>query len=404
MNRTPHVTDAPYLDITDPSFSMHSEAVRDARERSWYARTNYGLAVLRYAEVTELLRHPSLVQGSARWPDHHGVHDGPFHAWWARNLLVLEGDEHHRIRRLLNPAFSTRSARRLEPVFTEVAEELVSSFAGRGHAEFVSEFAEPYATRALCAMMALPHSDWPFIAEHANTIGLALTVSVRDDIDRIDAAVRALHDYVETLIAARVADPGEDIVSQLVHTSAEDGDRLSAAELRNAVVLMLFGGMDTTRNQLGLMLRTFLRLPDQWELVASRPELARAATEEALRVAPTTTWVTREAAETFSFGGVEITEGTTVHLFTRAAGTDPRAYPGGGDVDVTAEERRPHRTFGGGIHHCIGHQIARTDLAVALRVLTGRLTDVHPAGGDEWLPDSGNTGPIRYPITFTARA
>lgn len=402
MNRSPHVTDPPYLDITDPSFSMHSETVRAAREQSWYARTNYGLAVLRYAEVTELLRNPSLVQGSARWPDHHGVHDGVFHDWWAKNLLVLEGDEHHRIRRLLNPAFSTRRSRALEPVFTEVAEELVAGFADRGHAEFVDDFAEPYATRALCAMMALPHEDWPFIAEHANTIGLALTVSVREDIDRIDAAVRALHDYVEALIARRAADPGDDIVSALVHHS-EDGEKLSAAELRNALVLMLFGGMDTTRNQLGLMLQTFIRHPDQWELIARQPELARAGMEEALRVNPTTTWVTREATETFEFQDLEIREGTTVHLFTYSAGGDPRAYPDGDDVDITETGRRPHRAFGGGIHHCIGHSIARTDMSVALRVLAERLTDIRPAGGDEWLPDSGNTGPIRYPITFTPR-
>lgn len=397
-----NVSDAPYLDISDPAFSMRSEAVRDARDRSWFARTNYGLAVLRYAEVRQLLKNPSLTQGSARWPDHHGVHGGTFHEWWVKNLLVLEGDEHHRIRRLLTPAFTVAAARRLEPAFAEVAGELVDGFAGRGHAEFVSEFSEPYAARALCTMMGLPHEDWTFVAEHANTIGLALAVSISDDIDRIDVAVQALYSYAEKLIADRLAHPADDIVTRLVNHS-EAGDKLSAAELRNALVLMVFGGMDTTRNQLGLIMQTFANDPAQWELVAEHPELARPAMEEALRVAPTTTWVTREAAETFEFQGVEFTKGTTVHLFAYASGTDPEVYPDGDTVDVTATDRIAHNTFGGGIHHCLGHQIARADMSVALATLTRRLTNVRPAGGDEWLPDSGNTGPIRYPITFDQR-
>ena len=394
--------DVPFLDLSDPSFSMHSPAVRDARERSWYARTDHGIAVLRHAEVKQLLKSPSLSQGSARWPDHQGVHDGAFHSWWTRNLLVLEGDEHHRIRRLLTPVFTVAGARRLEPAFSEIAEELVAGFAGRGTAEFVSEFAAPYAARALCTLMGLPHADWPFVAEHAGTIGLALGVGIRDEIDRIDLAVQALYGYVEKLIADRLAHPADDIVTRLVNHS-EAGEKLSQIELRNALVLMIFGGMDTTRNQLGLIVATFVRDPAQWELLADRPELTRAAVEEALRIAPTTSWITREAVETFEFQDVQISRGTTVHLFATASGSDPRTYPDGDHVDVTDTDRTPHHAFGGGIHHCIGHQIARADMTVALRVLTRTLTDVRPAGRQAWLPDSGNTGPTRYPVTFTKR-
>ncbi|MET8427637.1 cytochrome P450 [Nocardia sp. NPDC004860] len=402
MSTTADVGDAPYLDISAHDFSMHSESVRNARAASFYARTNYGLAILRYSEVTQLLKSPSLAQGSARWPDHHGVHSGIFYEWWSKNLLVLEGDEHHRIRRLLNPAFSPTAARRLEPQFEAIAQELVAAFADRGEAEFVHEFAEPYATRALCVMLGLPQDAWPFIADRANTIGLALSVSIKEDIDKIDQAVQELYDYVEKLIAERTAAPSDDIISRLVQFT-DSGDKLTPAELRNALVLMLFGGMDTTRNQLGLALQTYIRNPDQWELLAARPELARSATEEALRVNPTTTWVTREAIETFEFQGLEIQAGTTVHLLTYTSGTDPLAYPDGDDVAIDARNRPPHHTFGGGMHHCLGHYIARADISVALPILARELTDIRCPGGDEWLPDSGNTGPIRYPITFDKR-
>lgn len=183
MSSTLPVDEAPYFNISDPSFAMHSDELRTARDSSWYARTNYGFAILRYAEVTELLKSPQLSQGSAQWPDHHGVTTGSFHDWWTKNLLVLEGDSHHRIRRLLNPAFSPTMAKNLEPAFLELAKELVANFADKGEVEFVSEFSEPYATRALCIMLDLPHSDWEFIAHHANIIGFGLSVQIQEKID-----------------------------------------------------------------------------------------------------------------------------------------------------------------------------------------------------------------------------
>ena len=318
---------------------------------------------------------------------------------------MLEGEEHHRIRRLLNPAFSPTMARRLEPEFVTVAEELIGEMVAkheRGEQiEFVGDFAEPYATRALCAMLGLPHEHWQFIADRANTVGYALSVSIKEDIERIDVAVTELYEFVDQLIAERREAPGEDVVSRLVKFS-EDGDKLSDTELRNALVLMLFGGMDTTRNQIGLLVQTFIRNPEQWELLAKRPELAKAALEEGLRVNPTTRWVTREANEDFNFDGLDIAKGTTVHLFTMTSGTDPAAYPDG-DIDLLAEDRKPHHTFGGGMHHCLGHYIARGDMSVALPLLAARFTDLACPGDDEWLPDSGNTGPIRYPLTFSLR-
>ncbi|WP_017793477.1 cytochrome P450 [Leucobacter salsicius] len=398
---------APYLDISAPEFAMNSEAVREARDRSWYAKTNYGYGVLRYQEVTELLKHPSLNQGSAKWPDHHGVHSGIFHEWWAKNLLVLEGEEHHRIRRLLNPAFSPTVARRLVPEFEAISRELIDEMKRKHNAgeqvEFVADFAEPFATRALCAMMGLPHEHWEFIASRANTVGLALSVSIKDDIEEVDVAVQELYDFVERLIAERREQPGEDVVSRLVQFS-ESGDKLSDAELRNALVLMLFGGMDTTRNQLGLLLQTFMRNPAQWELLAADPATyTKPALEEGLRVNPTTRWVTREANEDFDFKGLFIEKGTTVHLFTMSSGTDPEAYPDP-EINIQSEARKQHHTFGGGVHHCLGHYIARADMSVALPMLAESFTNISCPGGDEWLPDSGNHGPIRLPITFELRS
>lgn len=395
-------TNVPYLNIADSAFAMQSEELRAARDASWYAETNYGIAVLRHEDVGALLRNEDLIQGSAKWPDHHGVHSGTFYDWWRKNLLVLEGEDHHRIRRLLNPAFSPKSARQFSAEFRRLADELIDAFIDEGTCEFVNDFSEPFATRALCIMLGIPESEWPTIARLASTVGYALGITIKEELPKIDAAVAELYEYAENLITDRRANPGDDLVSKLVNENAH-GAKLSDAELRNGIVLLIFGGMDTTRNQIGLGLQSYIHQPDQWELLAGDPEgLGRKAVEEMMRVNPTTRWVTREALNDIEYKGLEIPSGTTVHLFTLASGQDPQAYPDP-DIDLLAEHQ-PHFGFGGGVHHCLGQHVARADMIQAFQALSTRLTNLQiVAGGDEWLPDSGNTGPVKLQITFDRR-
>src|SRR5690348_8011381 len=405
ITRTPDPA-VPYFDVADPAFCVTSAEVRRAREAGWYARTSYGLAVLRHDQMSRLIRHPALRQGSRLWPAHHGITSGPFADWWASWVLNLEGEAHQRMRRLLSPAFSRRIVEALRPRFADLAGELADSFAGTGRCEFMADFAEPYAARVIAIMLGIAEQEWHRIAAESATLGLAMGVRIREHLPRIEAALAALYEYADPVIATRRRDPRDDLVTNLVKSQADE-DGLTDAELRDALVLLIFGGFDTTRNQLGLAMQVFLEHPGQWRLLSERPELGAAAVEEVMRVRPTTTWVTREALADFTFDGLDIEAGTTIHLFCASAGTDggPAGSPqaGGGDFDITATGRPPHFGFGGGIHYCLGHYVARADMATALTVLAGRLGDPRPAGEAVWLPDSGNTGPVRLPISFTGR-
>ncbi|MFF0447900.1 cytochrome P450 [Streptomyces sp. NPDC004609] len=398
MTGTATTDAAPYFDVADPGFSITSAAVHEARESGWYARTNYGLAILRYDEVGRLLKHPRLRQGSVAWPAHNGVTEGPFADWWASWVLNKEGEEHHRLRRLMNPAFSPKLIGSLVPRFQALADELIDGFAEAGRCEFVSEFAEPYAARVIAVMLGIPESQWPVIARESTTLGLAMGVTVRQDLGRIEEALAALYAYADELIADRRRHERDDFVSRLVSAS-RDTDKLSDAELRDGLLLLIFGGFDTTRNQLGLAMQSFVRHPGQWRLLAERPDLGTRAVEEVMRVNPTVRWVTREAVEDFTFQGLDIEAGTTVHLWSESAGTDPRVFSER-SFDITAE-RKPHFGFGGGAHHCLGHFVARSDMSEALPLLARRMRDPRIGEGAEWLPDSGNTGPVRLPLTFT---
>ncbi len=389
-----------FFDLADPGFSVTSAEVHQARQACWWARTSYGIAVLRYDQASRLLRHPSLRQGSVAWPGHHGITSGPFADWWAGWVLNMEGADHRRLRKLLNPAFSRRLVVAMEPRFRALAGELVDSFAEPGRCEFMADFAEPYAARVITVMLGIPEGQWPVIARDSVTLGLAMGVGINEHLGQIEAALGRLYAYADALIADRRAAPQDDCVTSMVRAHTDE-DRLSEAELRDTLVLLMFGGFDTTRNQLGLAMQTFIDHPGQWRLLGQRPGLAPAAVGEVMRVSPTTTWVTREAVADFTFDGLDIRAGTTIHLFCESAGTDPRA---GLDVafDIGAPGRPPHLAFGGGVHYCLGHLVARADMSVALAVLARRLREPRVCGEPVWLPCSGNTGPARLPLAFRA--
>ena len=371
------------FDLSDPTFDVTSPAVHAARDESWYVETNWGWAVLRYAEVSALLRDRRFRQGNARWPAQNGIHSGLFSDWWQETLLSLEGDDHARIRRLMVPSFQA------------LANELIDGFADRGSVELIGEFAEPYAARIICRLLGLDEEHWRQVAHWADDLGASFSIDVGRQVPRIEAALTGLHGYLDEVVADRLAHPREDLVTTLVQAT-EDGERLTRHELGVALVFLAFAGMETTRNQIGLALQTLLRHPDQWRLLGERPDLGRQAVEEVMRVNPTVTWVTREAIEDVEFQGLHIPAGGIVQMLSHSAGTDPAAMPDPA-FDIT-QQRPPHHGFGAGVHHCLGHFVARTDMPLLAR----RMPDAVPDGPGEWLPVSGNTGALSFPIRFRA--
>ena len=134
--------------------------------------------MLRYAEVSALLRDRRFRQGNARWPAQNGIHSGLFSDWWQETLLSLEGDDHARIRRLMVPAFRNKTIAAMRPRFQALANELIDGFAERGSVEFISEFAEPYAARIICVLLGLPEDNWLQVAHWADDLGASFSIDV----------------------------------------------------------------------------------------------------------------------------------------------------------------------------------------------------------------------------------
>ena len=385
----------PYLDLGAPGFSTRGPEVTAAREAGWCARTPVGLAVLRHREAGLLLRDRRLRQGSHAWPEMQGL-EGPFAAFWRRSIIAQEGAPHKALRRLAQAALSDDYVLSLSPAFESSARALLEGLRARGSFEFIEGFTEPFAAQAICRILGLPDSEADSIGRNASALGLAMGPRAKEFEPRFNAATEALMGLAERLIArAEAGADRESYVARLLAAAAETGvsDRQVLLDL---VVISIFGGVDTTRAQLGFAVALFIAHPGQWQALRADPGLVPQAIEEVIRTWPTTTWSTREAVEEFEFGGVTIREGETIHLFVSATGRDPLVC-GDERFDITVR-RKAHFGFGGGAHHCLGQFMARTDMSRALEVLAAAWERIEWAGEPEWLPDSGNTSPLRMPI------
>jgi cytochrome P450 len=397
---TPH-----QLDVTAPDFAPWGPDVAAARAACWRADTPIGPAVLRHEDVATLLRDRRFGQGSAIFLDIQGIGDGPLLRWWRDMLLNLEGPRHDRLRRLIVPAFRPPVVDALRPRMRlhiqAVLEELLRDEAdGEVSCDAVAAIADPYPVAVLSDLLEIPDEDRSRVRRWATDLGLAFTFEVAAHLERIEAALIGLYEVADRLIAERRRRPGDDFISQLV-AAEEAGDRLSEAELRNMVATTLFAGHDTTKHQLALALYTFASEASSWDLLAAHPQLAPAAVEEVMRVAPAVPAILRLALEDVSYRDLEIPAGTLVALLVASANTDPDAF-GEAPFDLTSQRPR-QLTFGGGVHHCVGHLLARAEMEEALPRLAAAFTDLRITGPVQWRPPTGIAGPSTLPLTFRLR-
>ena len=386
-----------FLDFSKPGFSTKSEAIKEARANHWYARTPLGLAILTHEHVGRLLRDRRLRQGSYAWPKSQNA-TGSFAEFWKRSIISLEGPKHKTIRALAMKALSEQFVLSLVPQFDEIATDLCQSLSMKGQCEFQSDFAMPFSGSAICALLKLPFNDWKAVAEDASTLGLAMGLHYKKYEARVNAACDRLTALAEQLIKRAKANRSEaDLVGRLI--SFNDPIKgVSHQDLIDLIVIMIFGGVDTTRSQLGFLMALFARYPDQWVDLRRDLSLVPNAVEEAIRAWPTTTWATRETTEAFECDGVLFPKGITVHLLVHSSAKDP-ALGEVAEFDIHARQKR-HHGFGGGAHHCLGHFVARTDMDRALRHLAKALIAFEINGRAVYLPDSGNTSPKFLPLKY----
>ena len=385
--------DLPSLNYADPALSgprFHA-TLRDLRERSWVARAEpFGFFVLDREATAFFLRTPAATFPGRTMLEIHGITSGPLYERMTGNLLDRGGEEHRRLRRLIQPAFTPKAADAYRGVMRE---QLAALFAPLdGACEVVTDLAKPYPARMIATVMGAPLEDAPRLQEWANTIQRQFDPdALTNDLPALEAAAVEFQAYARELIAARAG----DLIPELLDAGLDESETL------DVVSSVLVGGVDTTQSQLAHGLRLFAEHPDQWALLAEQPDLAPAAVEEILRFEPIAPFTARITGEEVEFRDVVFPASTLVFACAQTANRDPGEYDEPEAFVIRAERGKASPlTFGAGPHFCLGASLARAELDEALRFLAPRMPGLELAGEPESDTPLGLYGMNRLPLRW----
>jgi cytochrome P450 len=315
-----------------------------------------------------------------------------------RVMLGMDEPEHRRYRSLVSKAFSQRAlARRQDELVEGVGSELIDRFAARGRAELVREFTFPYPTQIIAGLLGLPRADFPQFQRWSISL-LSFTVNRERGI----AASKALEEYFVPILAARRAEPRDDLISTLAHAEI-DGEHLSDEEIFSFLRLLLPAGVETTYRSTGNLLFGLLSNREQLDAVRSDRSLIPQAIEEAVRWEAPLLTITRVCTRDTVLGGVAIPAGSTVMPLLGAANRDEERYPDPNRFDIFRTPK-PNISWGNGVHMCLGMHLARLEMRVALERMLDRLPGLRldPDGKDPHIRGQVFRSPTSLPVLFRA--
>lgn len=390
-------------DITESPHAVCAR-IRLAQQHGPIAIGPFGPEVLSYDFARSILRDTRFVIPPGLHLSAQGVTSGPLWDRVVGSIICAEGVEHHRLRSLVSRAFTPRATARLHDTIGQVVNELIDGVADAGYCDIVTDIARHYPIPIICALLGAPRGSWAHFSQWAEAIFKMVNFSINlaDEMPTILRGWADLDAYVDEMIAERRHRLTDDLLSDLIRAE-DDGDRLNADELRMTVAGLLLAGTDTTRNQLAASLQVLLDHPEQWAMLREHPELAMPAVEESMRHSPAVCNTVRTVNEDVELHGYTFPTGTYIFVNSFAANRDPDIYPDPDRFDITRKGAPAVLTFGGGVHYCLGANLARLELAEGLRILAQRLPSARRVGPAPWKPMLGMSGPISLPIEFGRR-
>ncbi|MGK2240867.1 MAG: cytochrome P450 [Rhodococcus sp. (in: high G+C Gram-positive bacteria)] len=322
----------------------------------------------------------------------------------SQSILAMDPPDHTKIRKLISAAFTPRQVKRIEEQINSNARELVDSISQRGNAEFVTEVATKLPMRTVCDMIGIDRDEQEKVAHAAEVIIGWNDPDVRGGRERGPALAEVgwyLTKLARTLAAQRRAEPRDDLISALVNAEV-DGERLNDVEISSFFTLLCLAGTDTTRQTATHAVKALTDFPDQraW-LVEDYDGRINSAIEEFVRWASPVMTFRRTAVEDTELGGQRIRAGEKVVMFYASGNWDTEVFADPDRFDLSRSPN-PHVGFGGGgIHFCLGNQVAKSQLRALFRELLTRIPDFQ-AGNPVMLEGNLIHGVKSLPIQFTS--
>jgi cytochrome P450 len=310
--------------------------------------------------------------------------------------LMIDGEEHTKYRKLLDPLFAPKEVAKIEARTRALSNDLIDRFIGAGHVDLYGEFCDPLPSRIFLTLLGLPLEDMAFLQwfkdgiirptdeEHRNAVSPKMVEYIYAELDRR---------------AAR-ADPGDDLFGGFMKSEV-DGHRLSREDVVDIVYLLVMAGLDTVAASLSCMVEWLARNPRLRQALIDDPSRWPAAIEELLRIQTPVVAGTRFATADFEIGGERVKAGDTLRVHWAAANLDDALFDHPSEVDFARDSNR-HIAFASGFHRCLGSHLARMELRVALETLHSRIPDytldpAHSAG----INNIGIRNVDPLPLVFT---
>jgi cytochrome P450 len=332
------------------------------------------------------------------------IMDEPVFRSMSHWMLQQDPPDHARLRGLVVKAFTARRVEDMRPRIQHIVDETLDRIIPQGHMDLIEDFAFRLPVTIICDMLGIPaeHREVFYASSRDGGRLLDPVPLSAEEIAKANTGHKAVELYFQQLFELRRRSPGDDLTTQLVQAE-EDGSKLSNEELTANIILLFGAGHETTVNLIGNGLLALHRNPDQLALLKANPDLITNAIEEFLRYDSSVQLSGRVALQDIDdVGGKKIPKGETVLCLLGSANRDAAVYPDRPDrLDITRPNVKP-LSFGGGIHFCLGAQLARIEAEVAISTLLRRLPELRldDAENPEWRPTFVLRGLKKLPASW----
>jgi pimeloyl-[acyl-carrier protein] synthase len=350
------------------------------------------VAVTHYRDCLDLLRDPRLsakryIGKLAHFTEEEKLEFSAWQQACEKQMLFIDPPHHGRVRKPLMRAFSPEAIAARQPRIVALFHEILERVPSGVEIDFMQTIAHPFPALVIGEILGIPPGRWERLMEWSDSFAEFIG-AFQAPVELGRRATRAtveMLDYLGELIDRKRSQPGDDVLSMMIH-SVDDGEPLSRDELLAQGVLLLVAGHETTRNLIGNGILTLLRHPAQMNQLRHDRTLLRGAVEEILRFEGPLQGTSRLALEDMEFHGEKIQTGQSLLAIMGCANRDQRQFPDPDRFDL-ARKNNPHLDFGAGAHACLGLHMARLETQIALSALLDRYRNIELREEDpQWNP------------------
>jgi cytochrome P450 len=308
----------------------------------------------------------------------------------ARTLMTADPPEHRWYRGMLGRKFMPKTVAGMEDYVSGVVNALIDDMPRDGRVDVVNYLSLPIPLTVFCGLANIPDDELPLITHFTTALNESFTFEIANlprerELEVVETVV-SFQNYILDKIAARRADPGDDLISMMTETVVKGlGDRtMTDTEMLSTVALLLNAGTETTMNLIGSMLNLLLQHPDQWRAVVEDRSLLQNTVDEALRLESPVQALFRHTKNEAAINGVTLPAGAKIAILYGAANRDPERWDDPDTFDIYRKDASKGLYFGSGEHFCLGAHLARLEGRVTLDVIADRLKGLRLAAGNDF--------------------